>query len=289
MVHRNEVNNRIKVVENASHPEVAPRQGTVRVCRTGRCLEYARRLRNTLNTSLNPCESFTRFVCDGLRRRNRLSVREEAFLGVVRKLSSLLLSVPVPSRGQTSLQRAAAFYRSCDDVLQGRADELRKVKKALLDAGIGWPRLPKDSNRSDLLSTWFHASIRLHWSPLLHVMLQQDLNVTTVVLEPLSDFERILRKEKSLEGSGHEAKIYFEELRREFLANCEHDNGKKDNTTVTYAITKRLVESHVTPLRHAFGSMHLFDSGLDTAFMFRKMSGLTKQCWLQELDYYVGP
>ncbi|XP_077498627.1 uncharacterized protein LOC144109703 [Amblyomma americanum] len=271
-----------------TRPKVSQWHDTMRVCHTKRCLEYARRLRNTLNTSLNPCESFTRFVCDGWRRRNRLSVREEAFLGVVRKLSSLLLSVPVPSRGQTSLQRAAAFYRSCDDVLQGRADELRKVKRALLDAGIMWPRLPKDSNRSDLLSTWFHASIRLHWSPLLHVMLQQDQNVTTVALEPLSDFERILLKHKGLEGSDREAKVYFEELRREFLANREHDNGKKDNTTVTFTNTKQLVETQLNPLGDAFESTQLFDRGLDTAFMFRMVPGLTKQRWLQEVDYYLG-
>ncbi|KAK8786152.1 hypothetical protein V5799_007482, partial [Amblyomma americanum] len=227
----------------------------MRVCRTKSCLEYARRLRYTLNTSLNPCESFKRFVCDGWRRRNRLSVRQEAFLGVVRKLSSLLLSVPVPSTGQASLQRAATFYRSCHKVLHGSIPTSWKM---------------------------------LLWSPLLHVMLQQDPNVTTVALEPLSDFERILLKHKGLEGSDHEAKVYFEELRREFLANREHDSGKKDNTTLTFTITKQLVETHLNPLGEAFESTKLFYRGLDTAFMFRMVPGLTKQRWLQKLDDYLG-
>ncbi|KAK8759085.1 hypothetical protein V5799_003277 [Amblyomma americanum] len=268
-------------------PEVGTRHGTLRVCRTEPCREYARRLRATLNTSLNPCEGFSRFVCDGWWRRSQLSVREEAFLGVLREMSSLLSSVPVPTTGQTTLQRAAAFYRSCDGVLQGRSDQLLKVKRALLDAGIVWPLLPKDSNRVDLLRTWFHASIRLRWSPLLHVVVQRAPNFTTVVLEPLSDFERILRKHKGLEASDHEAKVYFEELRREFGGNREYDNAEEDDTTVSFAITKDLARSHLAPLRHAFEDAHV-SSGLDTAFMFGKVPGLNRQRWLQELESYAG-
>ncbi|KAH7935247.1 hypothetical protein HPB52_004946 [Rhipicephalus sanguineus] len=105
------------------------RRGSAAVCRTEPCRQYARRLVASMNPSLNPCEGFTRFVCDGWRRRNRLSVREEAFLSELRRMSYLLRSVPVPHKAQKPIQRAAAFYRSCDAVRHGDADELPKAPR----------------------------------------------------------------------------------------------------------------------------------------------------------------
>ncbi|KAL3201270.1 hypothetical protein MRX96_042999 [Rhipicephalus microplus] len=37
----------------------------VRVCHTHECHEYGRRLSSSLNSSVQPCDSFTKFVCDG--------------------------------------------------------------------------------------------------------------------------------------------------------------------------------------------------------------------------------
>ncbi|KAL1473555.1 hypothetical protein MTO96_021924 [Rhipicephalus appendiculatus] len=107
--------------------ESRERRSSSTACRSESCRNYARLLADSVNTSLKPCESFTRFVCDGWRRRNQLSVREEAFLFQLRRMSYLLRSLPVPHKAQNALQRAAAFYRSCDAVQIGDADELPKV------------------------------------------------------------------------------------------------------------------------------------------------------------------
>ncbi|KAH7935618.1 hypothetical protein HPB52_010551 [Rhipicephalus sanguineus] len=192
--------------------ETRERRSSSATCRSESCLNYARLLADSVNTSLKPCESFTRFVCDGWRRRNRLSVRGEAFLFELRRMSYLLRSLPVPHKGQNSLQRAAAFYRSCDAVQIGDADELPKVKAALLEAGIVWPRVPRESEHVDLLRTWLHTSLKLHWSSLLGMSVLCSANTTRVILEPRGEFRRIRDKHNKMDSNVEEAKNYFETL-----------------------------------------------------------------------------
>ncbi|KAH9367053.1 hypothetical protein HPB48_009093 [Haemaphysalis longicornis] len=105
-------------------------------CTTLGCGEYAKRLHATVNRSANPCQSFTRFVCSGWNHNNPWSVREDYFRLALSRLNRTLHKVKWPSRGQNEEQRAAAVYQSCDDVFQGKTDQLPAVKTALAEAGI---------------------------------------------------------------------------------------------------------------------------------------------------------
>ncbi|XP_065285204.1 endothelin-converting enzyme 2-like [Dermacentor albipictus] len=139
-------------------------------CKTHECLEYGRRLASSLNTSVSPCHSFTNFVCDGWRRESVLSVQDDLVWETLDRIGRLVHRIKVPSSGQNDLQRAAAAYKSCYDVAQGKRDELPAVRQALAEAGITWPRRP---SKVDALRVALYASVKLGWDVFLRVFPMQ--------------------------------------------------------------------------------------------------------------------
>ncbi|XP_070381873.1 uncharacterized protein [Dermacentor albipictus] len=255
------------------------RRGSAAVCRTQPCREYSRRLAASVNSSLSPCDGFTRFVCDGWRRHNQLSVRQMAFLSELPRMSHLLRSVPVPRKAQKPLQRAAAFYRSCDALRSSDADELPKVKAALLRAGVTWPRLPKVSEPVDLLRTWLHVSLRLRWSAVLHVSVRRGPNATIVTLAPLREVERIVEKHRKLASSVRAAQVYFETLRRDF--------GGTAGETVNFANHVKLDNAYMVPLSAAL-NLPTSSRAVESVDVLSTVPGLSEERWMTELGPYGG-
>ncbi|KAL1416749.1 hypothetical protein MTO96_000695 [Rhipicephalus appendiculatus] len=110
---------------------MTPSTSTVNLCVTHACRAYSRRLSSSINRSVNPCEHFTHFVCDGWQQRQNLDVWEERFLLFMNRLHTTLNNIHVPAEGQDDEQRAAALYRSCYNVFEGKSDELASIKEAL--------------------------------------------------------------------------------------------------------------------------------------------------------------
>ncbi|KAK8788981.1 hypothetical protein V5799_021237 [Amblyomma americanum] len=85
--------------------------GSVATCSTLACDEYALRLHASLNHSVDPCQSFTHFVCDGWRKRHLFAVNEEAFGVDIERIAHIAATIDVPPTGQSMLQRGAMIYR----------------------------------------------------------------------------------------------------------------------------------------------------------------------------------
>ncbi|KAH8023575.1 hypothetical protein HPB51_014824 [Rhipicephalus microplus] len=147
------------------------------VCRSHACAEFSRRLRESLNDSASPCDSFTRFVCDGWREGHKLSVREESFKATLDRISRMTSAL---SDEDDTEPVASTFFRSCVSILRGTRDETDAVTTALRDIGIVWPSRPRGP--VDTLQTIFYSSLKLHWSAVLHVELErtrwQDVRAT---------------------------------------------------------------------------------------------------------------
>ncbi|XP_077536007.1 endothelin-converting enzyme-like 1 [Haemaphysalis longicornis] len=56
--------------------QLSGRGFTGSVCWKLRCFEYAQLLNETLNASVDPCQSFTQLVCHGWHRRHQLRLSE---------------------------------------------------------------------------------------------------------------------------------------------------------------------------------------------------------------------
>ncbi|KAL1486841.1 hypothetical protein MTO96_031182 [Rhipicephalus appendiculatus] len=223
------------------------------VCRSLECREYTKLLTSSIDTTVSPCNSFTRFVCGNWERNNELSVRETLYERALDRITRHLFSVEVPSSGQNSVQRAAAVYRSCLNVLLGQSDEVANVKKALSEAGIAWPKLV-DATHVDLVHTLLYTSLRLGWDVVLRLVPRVSKEHTTLLLNPGRAFRHLVHRRPNV---GEAFDVYFNTLKQAFgnggrdEANIEETAHLEDiirrNLTTTYLLRKpRRVLSEAT-------------------------------------------
>ncbi|XP_065286286.2 membrane metallo-endopeptidase-like 1 isoform X2 [Dermacentor albipictus] len=181
-------------------------------CVTPGCLAYSRRLLASINSSVNPCTSFTRFVCDGWQHGQRLSVWEDQFHFVLDRLTKELQGVDIPETQQNEEQQAAAVYSSCTSVLYGGSDELEAVKTALEDAGIVWPR---PSKGADVLRTLLHSSLKLGFDVLFDIYVSPTDRTVKIAVDPGKCLLFVLTKRERLTDT-KQKKAYFEFLKEAF-------------------------------------------------------------------------
>ncbi|XP_075542669.1 endothelin-converting enzyme 1-like [Dermacentor variabilis] len=242
-------------------------------CRSEECHQYAKRLRDSLNESVDPCADFTRYVCDGWRRTHEFSVAEEAFLSTFDKMSRFVQALDVPPRGQSALQRAAAFYRSCVSVLHGERNEMPRVERALTAAGITWPY--KHKATPDLLHTLLYVHLRLHWSVLFSVNVTGGASGRPITLSLIPSVEMALFKKRlELIREPHKARQYFDTLVSAFGSHA-----KPGNKRFTFRET-------LTTETIAFGALYVgllngsaTPQALNTSFMIGTIPNLTQARW----------
>ncbi|KAH7960536.1 hypothetical protein HPB49_020998 [Dermacentor silvarum] len=194
------------------------------VCQSLECREYAKLLVSSIDTTVSPCHNFTRFVCGHWERSSELSVRETLYERALDRMTRHLFTIDVPSSGQNSVQRAAAVYRSCLNVLQGSADEVVSVKRALTEAGIAWPRHPTDV---DLVHTLMYTSLRLGWDVILRLAPRLSEERTTLLVNPGRAFRHLVQRRPS---EGATFNTYFNTLRKHF------GNGDQDEANVAETV-----------------------------------------------------
>ncbi|KAH9374275.1 hypothetical protein HPB48_005595 [Haemaphysalis longicornis] len=191
-------------------------------CHSTQCNHYATLLTSSINPSVSPCESFTRFVCSRWEESNELTVREYFYSQGLEQVMRMVRNASERASSPSSLKQAAAVYTTCDDVLSGRTDELPSVKRALLEAGITWPHAQP---KVDLLYTLLFSSLKLNWDAVLHVRHRLARNKTTVSVNPGRAFYRFAERD-TFSASGVTFEAYFQTLRRSF------DRGEDTNASL---------------------------------------------------------
>ncbi|KAH6933907.1 hypothetical protein HPB50_018688 [Hyalomma asiaticum] len=217
------------------------------VCRSLECREYTKLLASSIDTTISPCNSFTRFVCGKWERNNELSVRETLYERALDRMTRHLLTIDVPSSGQNSVQRAAAVYRSCLNVLQGKSDEVSSVKGALSEAGIVWPRHP-DPSHVDLVHTLMYTSLRLGWDVVLCLVPRLSEERTTLLLNPGRAFRHLAQRRPNV-GSTFDA--YFNTLKKAFGSGDNDEANISESVLVEDIIRRNLTTTYLlrTPRR----------------------------------------
>ncbi|KAL1475031.1 hypothetical protein MTO96_037588 [Rhipicephalus appendiculatus] len=161
--------------------------------------------------------------------------------------ASQIRNVEVPDSGQNDVQRAAAAFRSCEDVLNGRVDHLETVKRTLGDAGITWPLVPE---RVDVLRTLLFTSLKLAWDVLVRAVPRCSGNTTTLTMDPGRHFYRVVEMAtNSLSES--EFKIYFNTLRKAFGSGRNDENEASLSET---AVLDKITSLVLVPKYHFFGN-----------------------------------
>ncbi|KAH9363689.1 hypothetical protein HPB48_002032 [Haemaphysalis longicornis] len=210
------------------------------VCSTRACRSYSASLRASLNTSVDPCQSFSRFVCDGWRQQHRLSVREEHFLYLLDRLTLSVRAMTIRNIGQSDEEKATKLYLTCADVLDGTSDQLPAVKDALAEAGIAWPRR---AEQPDLLFTLLYSSLKLGWDVLFEFFQAASDRKGSFLVSPGKSLE-FLSSRYSREYFNDTRRAYFEALKTAFEKNSTRDE-------ITYEETTLLEDVALIPLLHS--------------------------------------
>ncbi|KAH7960462.1 hypothetical protein HPB49_020024 [Dermacentor silvarum] len=242
-------------------------------CRSEECHQYAKRLRESLNESVDPCTDFTRYVCDGWRRRHQLSVAEEAFMWTFDRMSKFVRSIEVPQHDQTAVTRAAAFYRSCVSVLRGERDEISRVKRAMAAAGITWPKKPKAV--PDLLHTLLYVHLQLRWSVLFSIDVTSNTE-RSFNHAALDTIDRSGAPKKTLELMREPKKViqYFNTLVSAFGEHAKQDS-ERVTFTETNTIATKVFRTIYKGLLKASGE----PQAVNTTMLFQSVPNLSQARW----------
>ncbi|XP_065305549.2 endothelin-converting enzyme 1-like [Dermacentor albipictus] len=182
-------------------------------CDTLACESYSRLLLASTNSSVKPCESFSRYVCDGWRSGHDLTVGEDTILAALDGVYRSAAGSEMPANGQNATQRATAFYLSCACVGRGECDELQKVKAALREAGIVWPHR---AGSPAVVKTLLYTSMRLRWPSLLDLEVVPRERDTHIYLRISPWFFSLSSKLAEHQRSPGARKRYFDVLRYNF-------------------------------------------------------------------------
>ncbi|XP_050040404.1 neprilysin-1-like [Dermacentor andersoni] len=248
-------------------------------CMTPTCVEFAKSLQASMNASVQPCENFGRFVCDGWRSRHALTVREMAFVEALEDIGESLLSFVVSEKRdqQDARQKAAMLYRSCHLVRTGERNELQNVRDALRKEGIAWPRR---SPTPDVVRTVLRLSLVLRWGAPCDVIVRSEGRDLVVQMEVNAMFSHLHDKFLELFGGIQEREAYFETLKSEFKASdddvLDFDTVNDFDTAAFLRLPRKVQRS-----RYAVA--------LDKELIFSNVTNATEQAWREALDPFWRP
>ncbi|KAH6937048.1 hypothetical protein HPB50_025317 [Hyalomma asiaticum] len=211
---------------------------------TSGCVEFARSLRESINTSMQPCENFCRFVCDGWTAKYRLT--------------------------DTKL-KAALFYKSCDAVRRGETNELPNVVDALHNEGIVWPHR---STTPDVLHAAIRSSLVLRWGAPFDVTRTTKGKQVMIHLEAFEMFASLRDKFVASSSRSTERKAYFDTLKSHFKAN-------EGNLLNFDEVNNLYVTAYATLPKSARASGYAVT--LDEEFVFAGTNNDTRDHWHEVL------
>ncbi|XP_064469392.1 neprilysin-1-like [Ornithodoros turicata] len=155
-----------------------------KVCTTPGCRFVAESLILALNKSINPCDDFYGFVCSryqGRYERTLVALQFETWSF----MTALLESEPVPQRGQTAMQKAAALYRACMKVYDEPTNNVKELKD-FMGVTIGVTIALQQDTTNNVLEKIIQLAFEYDISTMMSVQFGNSLldrNVNTFTLE----------------------------------------------------------------------------------------------------------
>ncbi|XP_065299466.2 endothelin-converting enzyme 1-like isoform X2 [Dermacentor albipictus] len=274
---------------------LTPQPRPPELCRSHSCMQYAERLLQSMNTSADPCDSFTRFVCSGWTEHNVLSVHLSMLDSALSRLSRFARSASASlSHPRTAAQIGAAFFHSCDVVIRDNRNEMANVRRALAEAGVAWPG--RAIGKPDALHTLLFAAIHLGWTAILHVDIRPGSRgepsyrstssrrqTDTVVLTLSREFGMLARKHSSQEAR-RPARIAYVGLLNDNLGS----GGDDVSASTAYEVADRVDSEFLDPLASIVGDRTARTTALENSTIFKGRPALVTR-WRDALSSYGVP
>lgn len=111
-----------------------------RHCFSSTCERLTRDIRTSMNWKAPPCENFYKFAC-GKWERNHPGISDQmalAYAKVIAEIVRNLKKVQVPNTNQTAVQKAAAVFQSCVDMVNTEAQNFKPLLNFIESIGLFW-------------------------------------------------------------------------------------------------------------------------------------------------------
>lgn len=142
------------------------------LCDTAGCRTAALALNVSLSRTVQPCDDFSRFVCEGWRHLDRTSSRVQLIMNYAWTAYS------VPHRAQTAVDKVVALYQSCVASLSPGGGDLSTLRSFLGHLGLG----PGNVAPGTTLRAMLQLSIRHS----VNILLDVGVNGTTLSVSPVN-------------------------------------------------------------------------------------------------------
>ncbi|XP_075535559.1 neprilysin-1-like [Dermacentor variabilis] len=119
-------------------------------CDTPACRGFVQLLAASMDTSIEPCDNFYRFVCGNWKSSR--SVYQEHLSKFFEELATALRDTRGLDNEKTVSGKAARLYAGCESVLLGGNDDIDGFREVLSEAQLAWPKL---EGAADVLTTTF--------------------------------------------------------------------------------------------------------------------------------------
>ncbi|XP_064472687.1 endothelin-converting enzyme 2-like [Ornithodoros turicata] len=146
-------------------------------CEFPSCYNFKSVLARSLNLSQSPCDNFYHFVCDGWKAESppHWIIFSELQSRVASSAINTLLRVRrVPARRQTAIQKAAAMFRTCIQVLYPYHDRTANLKNFLKTIGL----LNVNRDNVDVFDITFDLSLNWNIAVFFYIVSDRDTKDT---------------------------------------------------------------------------------------------------------------
>ncbi|XP_049515110.1 neprilysin-1-like [Dermacentor silvarum] len=153
------------------------------VCKTDVCKERARLLNKSINTSIDPCDDFFGFVCDGWIKDHPIPQTDASFgtfqqteKNVLHDLRGIIENITDFAEPRNVTEMAATVYRACICNYFTEEELIPMVKHVI--ARMGFPKWPAMRPSEVPYTNYTHLLMTTSLWPFFFVNVAQDLNDT---------------------------------------------------------------------------------------------------------------
>ncbi|XP_064472749.1 endothelin-converting enzyme 2-like [Ornithodoros turicata] len=247
-------------------------------CTSDRCREYEA-IVSLVSTSIDPCENFYRYVCDGWNSKEAVSVRRHQVERYIDYLDESADMIRVPPSNQSGEQKAIAFYRSCASIMDEHRDELPGVKQVLKKANLIWPH---EAEHPNLLEAMFYIRRTLGLSLFFDIEVRANTTHTTVEFSAPSSLKKILDIEDKLVETGHYIQFSTFLLMRFMIPGKPASPARRNATEIVLTTLKTKLTS---TRRNSTRILHYNMSEIAEATQWR---GYSQERWEKAVTEYLG-
>ncbi|KAL3203136.1 hypothetical protein MRX96_042147 [Rhipicephalus microplus] len=179
-------------------------RSAVPTCESTGCHLFAKAFQASMDTIVDPCQDFGRYVCGRYAHLRNLSVIEAAAQSYRDEVAAPTRNDSLIGTGQNALQKSWRFYKFCEDVVDDHTDNTAYVLRSMFDCRLSWP--DPSPTGVDLLQVIGCLSTKMAWPSIAYLQVD-SVAKDVVTMNPSPYTQEILRRVQEINVTAYE--VFF--------------------------------------------------------------------------------